>query len=267
MTVAIGMVCSDGVLVASDSQATSGQIASPGKKVKIIDGASAVWTAAGSVYVIEEVEIALSKKVETHLKNNGANKWKRGFLDPDESLVREDTGKVIMDTIRGCYGSIMPGMEPPEGHPHPFFSSFLLLGVAKNGDSFFLEFSGDGQVNSHTQRGFYALGSGGAFASVAMALMKHYIMGPAVPLDIGQKLAYRTIETTCEISAGHVSGPVQMAIADSNGVRIADDAELGDIGDSVRAWKELEKNTLHRSGEPRSGNSESEPGADIPTLE
>ena len=267
MTVAIGMVCSDGVLVASDSQATSGQIASPGKKVKIVDGASAVWTAAGSVYVIEEVEIALSEKVETQLNNKGANKWKRGFLDPDESVVREHTGKVIMDTIRGCYGSIMPGMVPPELYPHPFYTSFLLLGVGEDGDSFFLEFSGDGQVNSHTQRGFYALGSGGEFASVAMALMSHYITGPAVSLDVGQKLAYRTIETTCEISAGLVSGPVQMAIADNSGVRIADDTELRCIGDSVRAWKELEKNTLHGSGEPRSEKSQSELQADIPTLQ
>ena len=266
MTVAIGMVCSDGVLVASDSQATSGQIASPGNKVKIVDGASAVWTAAGSVYVIEEVELDLSKKVETQLKNDGPNKWKRGFLDPNESLVREDTGKVIKDAIRRCYESIMPGMVPPGGYPHPFATSFLLLGVGVDG-SFFLEFAEDGQVNSHTHRGFYALGSAGEFASVAMALMRHYIMGPAVPLDIGQKLAYRTIETTCEISAGLVGGPVQMAIADNSGVRIVNDTELRDIGDSVRAWKELEKNTLHGSGESRSGPLQSELGADIPMLE
>lgn len=266
MTVAIGMVCSDGVLVASDSQATSGQIASPGKKVKTISGASAVWTAAGSVYVIEEVELDLSQKVEPQLKNEGPNKWKRGLLEPSESLVREDTGKVIKDAIRRCYESIMPGMVPPGGYPHPFATSFLLLG-AGDGGSFFLEFSGDGQVNSHTHRGFYAVGTGGEFASVAMALMRHYIMGPAVSLDIGQKLAYRTIETTCEISAGLVGGPVQMAIADNSGARIADDTELRDIGDSVRAWKELEKNTLHGSSGSHSEQLESELGADIPTLE
>ena len=60
MTVAIGLVCNDGVLVASDSMASEAQTAHDVTKVFKLDCCPVVWTAAGSVYVIEEVKTALA---------------------------------------------------------------------------------------------------------------------------------------------------------------------------------------------------------------
>ena len=45
MTVALGLVCSDGVLVASDSMASNGRVASAAIKVHRLDKRPIVWTA------------------------------------------------------------------------------------------------------------------------------------------------------------------------------------------------------------------------------
>ena len=56
MTIAVGLVCSDGVIIASDSMASSGNVAVHADKVYRLDHLPVVWSASGSVYVIEEVE-------------------------------------------------------------------------------------------------------------------------------------------------------------------------------------------------------------------
>ena len=245
MTVAIGMVCSDGVLVASDSQATSGATAAHGNKVHVVANTNAIWTAAGSVYTIEEVASIFDQYISQQLASSGGNKFKSAFNLPDLISLRKDVAKRIRDAMLGAYDSILPGFMPaPSAQPfHPFAASFLLLGVGTTA-SYFLEISADGQCNWHTNGGFYAVGSGGAFATVAMALMAHYFRGKPVPLEHGKQLAYRTIETTCSVSSGLVGLPVQMAVADGNGAKILGTDELGEIEDQVKGWKELEQNTL-----------------------
>ena len=248
MTVAIGMVCSDGVLVASDSQSSQGPVATRGQKVYTIDDVNIVWTASGTQYVVEEVASALGQVI------GSADEQTKGLLQkPDELAVRKGLGPIIHDTMRICYGTLMPGYAPPKPNVHPFDTSFLFLGQGTEG-KFFLECAGDGQFNWHTERGFYAIGSGGAFATAVMALMEHYVSGSPLPLEQGMQLAFRIIETTCEVSSMWVSGPVQIAIAkDGEAPRILGDNELEVVRDSVVGWKALERQTLLAPdlGDPR----------------
>lgn len=246
MTVAIGMVCSDGVLVASDSQATSGTTAAHGNKVYTVKNARAIWTAAGAVYTIEEVSAELDNEIAPRIVSGGDDSLKSAFAGPETHILRHDVGNAIRQAMQRAYSSILPGFVPaPSARPHhPFAASFLLLGVGEN-ESYFLEVAADGQLNWHTQDRFYAVGSGGEFATVAMALLAHYLDSAPVPLEHGMKLAYRAIETTCRVSSGLVGLPVQMAMADSCGARILGADELSEVEISVNGWKELEKNTLH----------------------
>jgi hypothetical protein len=101
-------------------------------------------------------------------------------------------------------------------------------------------------VNWHTNEGFCAIGSGGAFAAVAQGLMKHYLDGGPLPLQYGMQLAYRTIETACEVSSMWVRVPVQLAIVDKDGPRVLDHAEIEQLKDEVVGWKQLERDTLWR---------------------
>ena len=252
MTVVIGIICSDGVIIATDSQTTSGNVALPAIKARTINGAAAVWSAAGSVYVIEEVQAALAAKVETQLQNDGENKWKRMFSDPDVNAIREHFANVVRSAMRSCYEAAMPGYIPPEFPPgqHMFGTDFLFSGIGHD-EKFLLEIASDGQMNWHTDRGFYAMGSGGEFATVAMELMKPYVQTTPLDLKLGQIVAYRTIETTCDVSAGLVSGPVQMVVADSNGARVLTKEDLYDVQELVERWKLLERNLfLSLLGDP-----------------
>lgn len=101
----------------------------------------------------------------------------------------------------------------------------------------------DGQVNWHTSFGFYAVGSGGPFATVARGLMAHYLSTP-LSVEQGLKVAYRAIDTTCEVSPGGVGPPVQLAVVDDSGARILDEVAVNSVGDLVTRWKTLEIETL-----------------------
>lgn len=240
MTVALGLVCSDGVLVASDSMASNGTVAMTSRKVRAFDRIPRVWTASGSVFVIEEVGAELSKIDNS---GNGAQPLSI-FSAPDLDAIRRKLGKPINDAMRAAYARALhvePG-EPGGMTKVPFASSFLVLGYAE-GVPWFLEFDFDGQINWHTDRGFYATGSGGPFATVASGLMAHY-MDSRPTLEVGKLIAFRTIETTISVSSQGVGLPVQMAVCDADGCRLLDQDELDEIGTGVTRWKQLERESL-----------------------
>jgi hypothetical protein len=76
--------------------------------------------------------------------------------------------------------------------------------------------------------------------------MKHYLDGGPLPLNYGTQLAYRTIETACEVSSMYVRIPVQLAVVDSKGTRVLDHGEIEQLKDEVAGWKQLERDTLWR---------------------
>lgn len=83
-----------------------------------------------------------------------------------------DGRSIRRHTRRQC-----PGVSPPAWggwHSTPMHSDFLVLGYANN-TPYFLELSGDGQLNWHTAGKFAVVGSGGPFAEVANGLMAHYV--------------------------------------------------------------------------------------------
>ena len=145
-----------------------------------------------------------------------------------------------------CYGSALPfgANQQVNGH-HPFITDFLVTGYTQ-ARPYLLEVANDGQVNWHTDEGFYAIGSGGAFAAVAQGLMKHYLDASPLPLQYGMQLAYRTIETACDVSSMFVRTPVQLAIVDKNGARVLDHDEIEQLKAEVLGWKQLERDALWR---------------------
>jgi 20S proteasome alpha/beta subunit len=241
MTVALSLVCSDGVLVASDSMASNGPIATASIKVHRFDALPIVWTASGSVYVIEEAEAAL----KSHEANLGLAS-NLSFADASQlNQLRSGLVGVTTSVMRQCYSSALPfGIQQQiNGQHHPFITDFLMTGFA-DGTPMLLEVAQDGQANWHTAEGFYAIGSGGAFASVAQALMKHYLDDGPLPLELGMQIAYRTIETACDVSTGGVRTPVQMAVVDAEGSRIVDSGEIEELKDRVTGWKQVERDAL-----------------------
>jgi len=243
LTVAIGLVCANGVVVDSDSMSSSGGVAQKGQKVQALSNLPVAWTASGSVYVIEDVAASLDG-LDQRASNQA--QLRTHFAKPNLPQVRAELANAVRGTMQGCYTSGMPGYQMlpvPGGQRHPFGSDFLLLGYAAN-TPYFLEVAHDGQLNWHHDVGFYAVGSGGEFASVARALMAHYLEGEDLPVELGLQLAYRTIANTIDVSSQYVGFPVQLAMVDEDGARVLDDGDVERVKQAVQGWMKLEAELL-----------------------
>jgi len=242
MTVAIGLVCSDGVIVASDSMASSGSTAREVCKVFAMPGLHMVWTASGAVYVIEEFEQALTIKAKA-----GGKPLEAIFREPDVPSVRSRLGELCKTTLDMCYKSALPfginAIRAQHDARHPFSSDFLLGGFSRD-TPWLLEYASDGQMNWHTTFGFAAVGSGGEFATVTQALMKHYVEDRRLTVDDGLLVAYRAIETTCQVSAAHVATPVWLAVSTASSTRVLDPNEVSGLRSDVQGWKQIEADSL-----------------------
>ncbi len=264
MTVAIGLVCSDGVVVASDSMAsTISNTAHPAQKVRACPELNAVWTAAGSVYIIEEVDQAL-KDLEVTAASQPITK--AAFAKPDLPVIRQNLQSFVCDAMKRAYGSAMPGVNaiptPFGGTQHPWHSDFLVLGYS-SGTPYALEIAGDGQLNWHTAAKFCAVGSGGPFADVTNGLMAHYVEGDDLPVKLGLWVAYRAIETTCRVSSSLVGPPVQLAVVDEGGARVLSSEEIDEVDAGVQGWLTAEKASLREPNKAIDNDDVEEP----PTLE
>lgn len=248
MTVAIGLVCSDGALVASDSMGSSGSVARAEQKVRALQNLPVVWTASGSAYVIEEVDAALRD-----LDHNAARnpQIKNVFTKPDLRALRDRLADVVRRAMTQCYKAATPGQQMQQtlhGLRHPFASDFLILGFA-NDTPYFLEIAHDGQLNWHHDARFYAVGSGGEFATVAHALLAHYVEEGRLNVELGMRVAYRTIDTTIRVSSGLVGPPVQVAVVDGRGARILAGPEVEAVKEAVEGWMKVEAETLTQGGQ------------------
>jgi 20S proteasome alpha/beta subunit len=247
VTVALGLVCADGVIVAADSMASDGTTAHPATKVNVVPNCSVVWTSSGTVYIAEEVEAAIAKEAARPNSPILAS-----CRSGNAEHVREVLSKTVCDAMRKCYQSALPlganqmfnvpGQQNPK---HQFATSFLFLGWSDPG-CWFLEIADDGQLNWHTDTAFYAIGSGGPFATVAQGLMHHYWESPR-PVSDGRLVAYRAIASTIDVSSQFVGYPVRLAEATSQGARVLDDEEVeAEIKTSVERWMVLERESLER---------------------
>ena len=162
--------------------------------------------------------------------------------------------------MKKCYEAALPlganqiflNQQPPQ---HQFATSFLFLGWAKE-TPWFVEVSADGQLNWHTEASFYAIGSGGPFATVAQGLMRHYWEGAPRPVVDGRLVSFRAIATTIDVSSGLVGYPVCMAEVTLAGARVLNATDVDEVATSVDRWKELERESLDRL---RVGNLEDRP--------
>lgn len=256
MTVALGLVCSDGVVVASDSKATSGDTARTVCKVYAEPDLCLVWTASGSLFVIEEVQAVLSGAAAA-----ASGRERALCREPNLNGIREKLGDgLVRAAMKRSYEGALPfGLNQQLNGHHPFISDFLLLGWSR-GTPWFLEIARDGQMNWHTSAGFAAVGSGGPFASVAQAMVQHYLEREPLNVQDGLLVAYRAIHTTCEVSSQFVGLPVWLATATDDGARVLDRAEVDEVATAVERWKQLERETL--GGAPLDDEPEQ-----LPTLD
>ncbi len=243
MTVAIGLVCSDGVLVASDSMGSSGRVAAPIVKVHAMTGAPTVWTYAGSLFMGQQVEEVLA---DPALDKPGV---------PPTALV-----EALPPRMNTAYSTIAvpPGGNAADLAAHA--TDVLVLGW-HDGEPTFTRVQQDlAVVDCHADR-LVAIGSGREYASVVRAALAHYLDSP-VDLHLGTVLAYRVISTVCDVSSWNVAAPVQIAVADATGARVLSPDEIDEVSDLSDRWVEVERSSLATARDRAAGGLDN----DLPTI-
>jgi hypothetical protein len=217
-----------------------------------------VWSAVGSIYVIEDVAAYVSQLDK--LAQSEQLTIVQNFKGPRLDQVKQNLGTYIRDPMKKCYESALPGTQPVptfEGMVHPFTTDFLVLGYA-NGTPWFVEVSHDGRLIWRTRAGHHAVGAGGEAALLARAVLTMYMGsrsagaeamhagGRDVGVEVAKALAYRTVRTTLELSAGIPGAPVQIAVADAAGSRVLSRDEVAAVGALADRWAEAEGETVRR---------------------
>lgn len=216
MTVAIGMVCQDGVLVASDSMGSSGPIAMRLAKARALSTRPIVWVGAGSTYVAQCVERA----IQSH------------DADGHPDVTPESLAAALRSVIIEAYGVSSP---PPGTERADVSESETLLLEWRDGRPSFVHLRADTAPVDKTGETFHAIGSGHDFAHVAYVALSHYMAEP-LPLHQGLLIAYRIVSIVCEASSWGVGLPVQLAVADDNGARVLSTEEVEQISTGVQRW-------------------------------
>jgi 20S proteasome alpha/beta subunit len=226
MTLVLAIRCRDGVVLASDSQATSeaaGQpTRQPVRKLFAIGGRIA-WGAAGSVGLQQSVQAALAA-AEPELARSD---------DPRAALV----DAVIPVQQRALRDHVAhPGTQPPD-----LACVFCWCDAAGGARIFSVPRTGsDHQLHdAHA-----AVGTGDIFADFAMASVAH-LGTPELSLEQAKMVALKTLADAIDVAAVFLGPPIQMAVVTATGARAVPPAEVeGGLADSVDAWKARQRETL-----------------------
>lgn len=247
MTVALGLVCSDGALLAADSMGMQGRLASSIVKVRVLGSAPAAWTFAGSGFIAQEVEEALAS-----LDQEWAAETHRHWYTPDVQEIKRDLADRLRPVIKDSYQSIA---TPPGERGGNHATEFMFTGWGNEG-GYLIRLYADLAITTQVEP-LAAIGFGHEYAAVASALMSHHLQVQP-NLHQGKLLAHRTITTVCEVSAGGVGLPVQIATVGKDGACVLATSEVDAVSVAVDRWKELERESLEMQGDVVQQQAESD---------
>jgi proteasome beta subunit len=256
MTVVLGLRCAEGLVLTTDSQATAqepGNIAIRSEVVKIEKvGSHLVFGSTGSAGCIQRVRAAL----DDHAAKLGATRPCGEIAQKIHDLVNP-----IQKAALQAHVPYMQGI-PPETY------GGIFCGLARDGP-WMMEIVASGAWEFKPERA--STGSAYPLADLAMGFVAHHDVTQA-SMTAAQVLAFRAIETTCNVSAFGVGIPVQMAVVDADGARILAREDRKVIEDSVNLWRDKERSALAdalgEETEPSAGQDETAPeGLDEPEPE
>jgi hypothetical protein len=247
MSVAVGLVCNDGVVTAVSGRPVRGGAGVLDSAVGALSSLPVVWSGVGSLYVIEDVTTIFSQLDK--LAQSEQLTIVHNFREPRLEQVKQNLGTYVRDPMKKAYESALPGTQPVptfEGMVHPFATDFLVLGFS--GDTpWIIEVANDGRLIWRTRAGWYAVGAGSDAGFLARSLLAVFVGERAPGIGEAAAIAYRTVATTLELSAGMTGAPVQIAVVDAAGARTLGGEEVAAVADVVERWTKAESETLPRA--------------------
>lgn len=239
MTIIVGIICEDGLVIASDSQASSFR----GVDVKRLDytkiysfgfdGAKVVLTGAGQVpFIIRAREIIEDKSKDQ--KFHGP----RAIADIAEDTMIEISRRYIVERLRGLGSVRGPGQSDDGPMSAPDFA--LFLGVHCGTEPCLYTVYPDGVAGREDR--YASLGSGSAFAEYLLARLYR----DGLDLEEAVRIAVYVVEEVKKVEP-HCGGPTQIVVLSAGEIIRKSEAQVRDIVQSLeeydsslkRVWKEI----------------------------
>lgn len=236
MTVAIGVLCSDGVVIGADSSATFTHgnyktIEQPSEKIRII-GDSIILTGSGSV--------GLAQRFERIVENAFNNGW---FNNGDHHI--ELAKKLYQQEIADLkHTNLGPGQYA------------ALLGFHSEDGPMLYEFPiGDFQPEFKDKGIWYvSMGSGQPIVDPFLGLMRSvFWIGGMPTVNEATFVVTWALDHAIEVNAGGINGPIRIAVLEKTeggqefAARILEDSELESHKDHIRSLKSKMRDHLNLS--------------------
>lgn len=235
MTVIVGLMCSDGAILASDSQGTDIEARvryEVGSKIFVL-GSHIVWGLSGAMGLAQVLKGSLDEAV------------KRSWPQKTLSQIRI----TLVDKVTGRQREAVRQYVPLDDRPPPS-AEFLCCGCTA--DQWLLEISERGDHQQHGE--FCAIGSGKTTAYHCWKNLQHYAPCQDT-VESGKVLVYRIVSEVIETDFVFVGFPVRIWTVTSDGAKSLPAAEIDALGKLVSAWKDEEKHSLKSVLEGRAASA------------
>lgn len=225
MTLVIGLVADDGLVIASDSQMSMGTTQRSGRKVYLSSNNDFAFGLAGNEATMQSLRDALIF----------------ARLGEDSSTVREKLRSIAVNTmipmydvVRSAHGGQVPAEQLPIAE--------AIVGVYCEGEPHVFHIGGDCLVTDLSE-GFASTGWGKPFADHAEATF-HELRENLTCYQC-EMLCYRVIRDAIHVSGPNwmLGGPIQIArvqLVEGRPRAIRRDNDVQELRDAVDSWVRLE---------------------------
>lgn len=229
MTLIIALACKDGVIMASDSQATIGSTGGPVRstisKIKHLRE-NKLWAASGSLGMIQKLEEVFNR-IPKELINAPINEHQlRQVIIQNALTLRAQE----LQRHRALHG---------QGRDNEAGMADLLIIEYQNSARIW-HINHDCADEFLEEFGYGTSGIGDIFAHT---LIKNYKIKD-LTVEQGCLIVYRVLRDAIDIGAFGLDEPIDIWIIDNNGVRQKSQDEMLALRDSYASWKEAEEETF-----------------------
>jgi proteasome beta subunit len=226
VTVVLAIKCSDGLVMAADTQVTDSDrgMSYPAQKLHPL-GDYGAWGGSGARSVLTELE--------------------RDFEQSAASLVEAgDIAHALQERVRPVlqhhydnYIAEVPGEDSAGGT-----SAYVLAAGFSDGEPWIIELNPNAMVSRYEDIGYHAIGSGAPMAQQAGALLAHFQVGERT-MDHGVVIAVRVLDAL-STSVPSVGGEFDVARISAEGAVHLDDDQINEARELVRSWGAREQEAL-----------------------
>jgi proteasome beta subunit len=237
VTVVLALVCSDGVVIGSDSQITESDrgLSFPAQKLHPM-GECAAWGGSGARGVLNDLKPILSDSAAAILEA------------PD---IGDELQERVLPIYKKHYDNYIPDV-PGEGDGGGV-SAYLLAAGVSQGQKWIVEINPNGLIGRYEDVGFHAIGSGAPMAQQAGALLSHFRMTER-DVEYGVVGVVRVLSALA-LTSPSVGGPFSVAKIREEGAHHLDEEELAEAQERADRWRQLEQEALDHLFDDRAGRS------------